>query len=119
MKGVVGSFSEINAFSPPSESSDGDTKYLSGVAFSKFSFVGSFKNGNPSGSMSLKITLPIVVINNFLFCSSVNVGLLNDFAAIPTRVWRWIYPFWYAILASSASLNIIPSPTASGLSNVR
>jgi hypothetical protein len=86
LKGVVGSFSEINAFSPPSESSDGDTKYLSGVAFSKFSFVGSFKNGNPSGSMSLKITLPIVVINNFLFCSSVNVGLLNDFAAIPTRV---------------------------------
>ena len=93
LNGVTGSFSSIYPFKPLSVSSDGATKYLSGVAVSKFSLVGSFKYGNPSGRISLKITLPIVVISNFLFCSSVNVGFSNDLAIIPTRVCKWIYPF--------------------------
>ena len=69
LNGVAGSCSAIYALSPPSVKSDGATKYLSGVAVSKFSLVDSFKNGNPSGNISLKITLPIVVTSNFLFCS--------------------------------------------------
>ena len=43
LNGVTASCSAIYAFNPPSARSDGDTKYLSGVADSKLSFVGSFR----------------------------------------------------------------------------
>src|SRR5690606_15575962 len=82
LNGGISSFEAIASFT----FSVGEIKYFSGVASSRFSLVGSLIYGNDFGKISLKINLPIVVINNFLFCSSVKVGLLRDPACTATRV---------------------------------
>src|SRR5699024_833809 len=78
LNGLTSSTSSRYSTSPPSGKSVGETKYLSGVDFSKLKLVGSLIYGNELGIISLKITLPTEVINNFLFCSAVNVGFLSD-----------------------------------------
>ncbi|SCU55345.1 Uncharacterised protein [Staphylococcus aureus] len=69
--------------------------------------------------ISLNIILPTDVARIFLFCSSVNVGLLNELACTPILVCKCTKPFAYAFNTSFVLLKIAPVFTASFLSKVR
>ena len=67
LNGSMRGCSSKYAFNPPSPNSVAETKYLSGVLFSRLYFVGSLIYANESGMISLKITYQQMLLKFYDF----------------------------------------------------
>ena len=83
-----------------------------------FSSLGSLTYGNESGNISLNLILPTVVTKYLSFLSSVNNLCLNELTGIAILVCNVISRLSYAIKASLAFLNNLPSPCSPAFSIV-